>query len=186
MLRFSLAAANIGSAALELGRPQLLSDEFHYRECHAHYHRDGFAEYGLFSGSRRVAEGHKQAFCLMDSYAVLSKEGVRETPNYNCGYQGISPGWADDYASDLDCQWVDVTGVAPGSYQLRVEVNADGTLPERDRTNNWAQVDVMVPEFDLTKPCRLQTKAGARQTCGWVKVGTGRCEAGRWARIECE
>ena len=42
-------------------------------------------------------------------------------PQYDCVFQGLSAGWADVYSSDLDCQWLDVTGVPEGDYLLRME-----------------------------------------------------------------
>ncbi|MCA9697946.1 MAG: hypothetical protein KC431_10515, partial [Myxococcales bacterium] len=42
---------------------------------------------------------------------------------YTCYNQGLSLGWSDTYGAALDCQWIDVTDVAPGDYTLRMEVN---------------------------------------------------------------
>lgn len=41
---------------------------------------------------------------------------------------GISPGWGDLDASQDGGQWIDVTGLAPGTYTLRATVNPDGRL----------------------------------------------------------
>lgn len=55
---------------------------------------------------------------------------------YTCLNQGISRGWADVYGRFLPCQWLDVTGLAPGDYTLRIVVNPLQTLVESDPTNN--------------------------------------------------
>src|ERR1700722_16750147 len=41
-----------------------------------------------------------------------------------CGSMcAVQAGWADIYQADLDCQWIDVTNIALGSYTLELEVN---------------------------------------------------------------
>ena len=64
-----------------------------------------------------TTRGAKQAFCLLDV-----QQYVPGSPpaRYNCGFQGITAGWADIYTSGLDCQWIDVTGVAEGDYTLEL------------------------------------------------------------------
>ena len=52
------------------------------------------------------------------------------TPYSYCSYQGVSVGWGDDYYAGLDCQWIDVTGVAPGQYNLAILLNPDLFLCE--------------------------------------------------------
>ena len=59
--------------------------------------------------------------------------------------QGISPGWSDLYGNGLDCQWIDVTDVPPGKYELRVDLNPSRTFQELTFDNNSASVEVTVP-----------------------------------------
>lgn len=33
---------------------------------------------------------------------------------FDCAHQGLSEGWSDLYAKDLDCQWIDITDVPAG------------------------------------------------------------------------
>ena len=65
-------------------------------------------------------------------------------PKYNCLNQGIQAGWYDNYGSGLTCQWVDITGVPPGTYTLEVTVNPFGALKEGNYANNIASVSVTV------------------------------------------
>ena len=167
LMRFDVSAANRGTAAMELGSP-VGSSLFQWGSCHAHYHFSGYAVYELFRSDPRVSQsaplvvGRKQAFCLED-YNV--DPGATVTPGpavYTCSNQGISVGWADTYGSYLDGQWLDVTGVVPGSYWLRVIVNpynVPGTvyyapssaaalaIPELDYTDNTAVIAVTIPRI---------------------------------------
>ena len=42
--------------------------------------------------------------------------------DFSCVNMGISSGCSDVYASNLDCQWIDITDVADGYYWLSVSV----------------------------------------------------------------
>ena len=91
--------------------------------------------------------GHKQAFCLED---LLQWDPMAGPAKYTCAYQGISAGWSDVYGSYLDCQWIDVTGVPPGPYFVRVTINGGpgGThvFDESDYDDNVATVPVTIPK----------------------------------------
>lgn len=140
LLRFPLKTPNTGAGNLHLGAP---ADEelFEFSTCHEHYHFSTYAAYDLVdSADQIVAVGHKQAFCLMD-YA--RGDGSRR-PRYDCAFQGISAGWSDIYEGYLDCQWVDVTDVPPGEYQLRVRLNIEAELAESDYANNEVLVPVVL------------------------------------------
>lgn len=42
----------------------------------------------------------------------------------------------DTYKAELDCQWIDITDVPPGDYQLRLAVNPDQKVSELSYDNN--------------------------------------------------
>jgi hypothetical protein len=149
VLRFDTQTPNDGSRDLVMGVPSNHPDLFHYSACHDHYHFDGYAEYELLdSQGETAASGHKQAFCLLD-WNSWAWPGDFE--KYTCSNQGISAGWRDVYGSYLDCQWIDITDVAPGQYTLRISVNPprDDTtvapLIERDYDDNVLEMPVTVP-----------------------------------------
>ena len=97
-----------------------------------------------------VANGHKQAFCLID---WNSWAWPQDSDNqYTCSNQGIQMGWQDVYGGNLDCNWIDITDVPPGDYVLRVHFNPDALLEDDDLTNNEAFVGVTIDEPESAAP----------------------------------
>jgi len=154
MLKFDVQTPNIGDADLYLGNPADHPELFIYSPCHGHYHLLGYAIYELLKldstpvkvGGNAVV-GHKQAFCLEDLSQVDPSAGPAK---YTCSNQGISVGWSDVYGSYLDCQWIDITGVAPGGYLLRVTINGglygNHVFAESNYADNVATVPVTIPK----------------------------------------
>lgn len=144
LLRFTTETRNIGGADMVIGPPSADDPRFTYHDCHGHFHFRDYASYRLLDlGGGVVATGAKVSFCLED-VAPFALDAAR-TRRYSCSDQGIQSGWADVYDSGLDGQWVDITGVAPGDYDLEVTVNPAALLPESDATNNAARVRVTIP-----------------------------------------
>ena len=141
LLRFDVATPNIGDADLFLGSP-IGNPLFEYSPCHRHYHFNGYANYELLNlTGTSILLGRKQAFCLEDFARYYPNAGPGK---YTCSYQGITVGWQDIYGSYLDCQWLDVTNIAPGNYLLRVTINPDRRLTESNYENNSATVPVTI------------------------------------------
>jgi hypothetical protein len=153
LMKFDVQTPNVGTADLYLGNPTN-NPAFVFSPCHGHYHLEGYAVYELLNldgtpvmvnGSAVV--GHKQAFCLEDYEIWAPNAGPAK---YTCSNQGISVGWSDTYGSYLDCQWVDVTGVVPANYLLRVTINGGLNGPhvfaESDYSDNVATVPVTLPK----------------------------------------
>ena len=86
-----------------------------------------------------MSSGSKRSFCLEDTDC---QPGI--TPNYTCNYQGITAGCGDLYGANLGCQYVDVTNVPNGSYQLRVKVDPYQRIAESDETNNVTTTTVTI------------------------------------------
>jgi hypothetical protein len=152
VLVFSVGVANIGPVDLIIGDPWSYPDEngddipdqFEWSPAHGHLHFPGFADYRITNASGEVATGRKQAFCLMDidDYAP---DGSDPGGGYDCEYQGISAGWEDVYDRDLPCQWVDVTDIPDGDYELSVTVNAQHKLAESGPGPNTVTIPLTLP-----------------------------------------
>ncbi len=171
LLRFDSDTPNSGTADMYLGPPGNHRDRFEWGECHGHHHFTSYANYQLLNQNGSVAAiGHKQSFCLMDfrPHAPDATGGV-----YNCENQGIQQGWQDDYSSGIDCQWVDITGVDPGSYFLRVVLNSQHVLLESNYANNESRIPVAIPA-DIPPTCG-NGEVESREECddGNTVVGDG-------------
>lgn len=141
-LRFSTQTRNIGVDDMHLGVPDG-NPLFQYFECHGHYHFNGFASYQLLdSNEQPVAVGRKMSFCLEDIIRWDPKAPPQT--KFYCDDQGIQSGWADIYDSGLSGQWIDITGVVPGTYKLVITMNPDHLIEETDYTNNAASTQVVI------------------------------------------
>jgi hypothetical protein len=152
LLRFATEIQNIGDADVHLGDPVTQPDLFEYDACHGHFHLLASMSYRLLDedGVDRVP-GFKQSFCWGDIVRVAGVDGP-ETPNFPMSdevcneNQGLTRGWADVYWADLDCQFLDITGLPPGTYTFRATVNENGLIEESDYTNNTIEILVEISE----------------------------------------
>ncbi len=142
LLTFDGAILNQSVSPLIIGDPSRFQTG-HYDDCHHHFHLGGSMKYELLSQDGSVVlTGQKQGFCMMDS--VQARGG--EAGVYTCENQGLSAGWMDVYDRSLDCQWVDVTGIPPGLYRLKLTANPDLVFEESDYSNNSAEIEVTLTE----------------------------------------
>jgi Lysyl oxidase/Secretion system C-terminal sorting domain len=141
IIRFSTHIENNGNRDYFIGVPQAGNPQFTYGNCHNHWHYQGYAQYLLVDAQGNFLPiGMKNGFCVLD--LVCDNGGVGQ---YGCGNMGITAGCGDIYDRSLQCQWVDVTNVADGDYQLLVRVNWDYSPDatgayEMDYNNNWGNV----------------------------------------------
>jgi len=121
---------------------------------HRHWHLLGFDRYELRRpGGQTVVTDRKSGFCLGDRYAVTGLElpgrAPRPVHRSRCGLdhpgllgirEGISVGYGDDYAANLEGQWLPLDHLRTGRYLLVHRVNSDRRLRERSQENNAAAV----------------------------------------------
>jgi hypothetical protein len=118
---------------------------------HRHWHLLGFDRYELRpadSGDAVVAD-RKSGFCLGDRYPVRTRvvpnKPIEPAYTSRCGLdrpgligvrEGISPGYGDNYAANLEGQYLPLNGLRSGRYVLVHVVNADRRLLESSYDNN--------------------------------------------------
>ena len=170
LLRFATVAANIGEGPLDIiARPGIgdssqtwqrvwtdrwnfqdsLSGEFVFHPTHDHIHFDAFERYTLLDTTGAiVAESEKVSFCLRDSVRIFedlpSPVGPMLVDDGSCEGQEqvINPGFGDHYHALLDDQWIDITGVPAGDYQVEIAVDPLDLIIESDETNNVASFTI--------------------------------------------
>lgn len=135
LLRFTARIGNIGTTDF---RPFLPKHVWQWHMCHMHYHSmEIFAHFDIINlQGEKVAEGHKASFCLEDNSCLPGVEKKYACANY--GEQGISVGCTDTYLHNIDCQWVDITDLQPGVYNLKVSINPEFKVAELNYDNNAA------------------------------------------------
>ncbi|MGX7827139.1 lysyl oxidase family protein [Actinokineospora sp. 24-640] len=138
-------------------------------ESHHHWHLNGFDRFQLRDGAGAVVvSDRKTGFCLGDRYATKDAQDLPQLPrdaesptgklatflrgNY-CGRHqpdalevtyGISVGAGDVYEYHVGYQWLDITHVPSGTYDLVHTVNEDRALIEKNHDNNSSSIAVSV------------------------------------------
>jgi hypothetical protein len=111
---------------------------------HQHWHLMGIDRYELWTGnaSRRLRRDRKQGFCLGDRYELTPGRRMkhqprkpaypgycgREQPTLTKMVEGITVGWGDNYPANIEGQYIDISGVAPGRYLLVHRIRTGGLL----------------------------------------------------------
>lgn len=57
----------------------------------------------------------------------------------------VSSGYRDIYEHFLPFQWVDVSEIQPGAYEVRSEIDPEGFIQESDEVNPYTAVEVPIP-----------------------------------------
>jgi Lysyl oxidase len=120
---------------------------------HEHWHLLDFERYHLRSvgGGTGRRSDRKTGYCLGDRYRTRGLPAGPPEPRFTgrCGLgatarlgliEGISVGYGDDYAANLEGQSLPLTGLAAGRYLLVHRVNVRRRLLETNYGNNAASV----------------------------------------------
>jgi hypothetical protein len=205
-LRFDTLVVNAGVGALELrydgsGVVQSLhavqriyrsdgsyvdrtAGSFYFDPAHQHFHYRDFSLSSLWRsdasgkrlGTRPVAQGRKDGFCLedLDAYAATAPSAVYTYPTA-CypivrsdgsirQINGISPGWLDVYDETLTNQSIEITGVADGYYLLQITVDPDRTmkLDPHSRLSVYERIRICGDQVDVVNRSHHCDSASAK------------------------
>jgi Lysyl oxidase len=181
LLRFDFLCWNAGNTDLHVGSPSANPQWFQFSNCpdHNHYHLKDFNDYRILDCQGVERRGKKQAFCLMDVTKIKIGAG---SARYTCADQGVSAGWADVYGSALECQWIDITGLANGEYLLEARTNVNGIFTEDSYGDNvtWAGLRIQGNTVtEIPVPCYLEDCVGFNpRRVAAQKIG------GRWKVVD--
>jgi hypothetical protein len=130
--------------------------EFHVE--HGHFHYDNLLLYALYRAGpgtalgQQVGKSQKESFCLTDDDYFGFGSATTNGPRANVGQpdcnlprqasapqpgqpgsgtfvtEGITPGWGDVYTWDTPDQYIDVTHVPSGTYDVVEETNPAGAM----------------------------------------------------------
>jgi hypothetical protein len=124
-----------------------VAGEFEFHPAHNHWHIGDVALFEVRKGSPtgKIVGGNsvKTTFCLIDWYKLADNSPTWQRVFFDCysSYQGISPGWVDQYHQSTSGQQLDLTGVPNANdYYLVSTSNYARRFTETDYTNNMAWV----------------------------------------------
>ena len=149
---------------------------FVWHPSHGHWHIEEFALYQLWSITPQgelddlLSSSEKLSYCLIDTDTIdASTAGFVPARTYRgCGRlrQGLSVGWGDEYASYLDGQAVDITGLPDGMYALVSTANPSRVLLESNYTNNTAVLYLTIHGADVLAWPSLHPGSGVCEADG--------------------
>jgi hypothetical protein len=169
------------------------SYEFHAVHGHVHYRGFGQSYLYAFdveqdrrASSEPVRVGNKVGFCVIDVLLLDDYWGATEGAKANgprskvfptCLLpkepdqtgamwleQGIDVGWADVYGWNLPDQYMDITGLAPGIYEIEQVANPNGSVTETTTGDNCASAVIEITDSSV------QIVEGATPTVGCTTV----------------
>jgi Lysyl oxidase len=124
---------------------------------HNHWHVRDLEQYILtpIDDTTTLGVGAKSGFCFFDNSRRLPPPpSAPALPVYpGCGGSqdlvidmGLSIGWGDVYLYNLPDQFIDITGLPPGRYQLAATADPSGWFVEQDEGNNATAINILVTE----------------------------------------
>lgn len=142
---------------------KLAPENYVFHEAHAHIHFQGFGGSILYAwdpengrSAEPVTRGRKVGFCMIDvkmhdsAWAQTGNGARAHTFPFSCVLpeeidpsapeawveQGIAVGWADVYGWNLADQYIDLTNVPDGTYELVQIANPNGSIIESNYADN--------------------------------------------------
>jgi hypothetical protein len=184
LLEFSVEAANLGAADLILGVPGMTG--ITQSGCAAISYSTSFLIYELSSTSgARVAQGMGVA-----NQCTLRANDAVPSAFTDCSILGMRRYSYQTYEAGSFCQWIDITTVGPGDYELSITINREGVELESNKDNNRLVLPVHIAERDPLAACLDPDPLlfPSELECGWAlvpDVTNIRCTPGERSSVVC-
>jgi hypothetical protein len=153
---------------------------YNVNPTHSHWHLLPFEQYELRTlDGTRIVRDHKSGFCLNNDYrsplTTLGPPAVNPVKRDDCAkdrpgalsvVEGLAVGWGDLYIPQKEGQSLDLTGVAPGDYDLVHRVNVGRLLRETSYANDSASLRIrltappapgQLPTVQILQTCETGT-----------------------------
>ncbi|MSP62520.1 MAG: hypothetical protein EXR72_19750 [Myxococcales bacterium] len=182
LLQFEATLKNVGRKPLHIGAVDSSAFNAHniyeFSACHKHYH---FRFYGDFRFGAGVM-GDKRAFCILSTNRYLNNESTPLTVPYDsCSFQGIGPGWGDDYFAGIECQWIDVTDLDTAAGEVKAPLaftsNPDQFLCEGTPVLDGDGKQMFEPTAFKSDSGKPIDRPLCTYTPGWDKNNAGTVDA---------
>lgn len=155
---------------------------------HRHWHLLRIDRYELWTGnaSRRLRRDRKQGFCLGDRYELYPDRRIahqprkpgypgacgKERPDLTHVVEGISVGWGDSYKANIEGQYIDITGIAPGRYLLVHRISRGGLLEVNPYNDvSCAAIELKAPAIVGEAPTVVVASSGKQCTNTYSRWG---------------
>lgn len=135
LLRFGLRVQNQGDAEASLALGSAAASTVTNDACSAATSINDFVSLAVKDSSNAVKASGVRDLCLFDQETVTGYSGggsVPSAPVYSScrtstpsgPVQGLSAGWQVTYTKDVTCMYLDITGLAAGSYTLEATLTS--------------------------------------------------------------
>ena len=131
--------------------------QYNFAPDHQHWHYLALDRFDLRTHDASltdVARDQKTGFCVGDGNPPNTNFCEKNTPSALSVTEIMNPGNVDDYDAGEDGQFIDITGIAAGKYELVQWVNADCRLTDSGPADHtWAVVlDISYPSGTSNPP----------------------------------
>src|SRR5215213_10841262 len=118
---------------------------------HNHWHLGDLESYELIrlDNGTKVGTGAKEGFCFFDNAVFGSTQdrfyrGCGKNPDALHVKMGLSRGWGDLYGASTVGQYIDVTNLTSGRYELRATADGPNWFLESNDSNNFTWVEIQI------------------------------------------
>ena len=155
----------------KVGNDGSTAQMYYSGDGHSHWHLMNLQNYSLSSSP--VSTGAKEGFCFNDNVkwfkmdangnpitpgvpsSSVYTECASNQPGATSVTAGLSRGWGDKYGATTFDQYIDITGLADGTYRLTVTGDQQDWFYESNESNNtnWATLNIQNGQVTVTGYC---------------------------------